>query len=205
MFALALPDKTCRACGQVFNRKRWNNGYLEGAVHYRRRVYCSKGCSGIHQVGREEARQKLRQVAPTDTTLAYIAGLVDGEGCITTGIRSPRAESRELSLNLIMSVCIAMTDESIIKWLQSATGLGRVHFHGTRNERHKDAWMWVCSVSDGVALLEALMPFLRLKKPQASLFLELAEIREKSGRAQSRPDRQLEIAKTMQALNKRGR
>lgn len=43
-----IPDrKTCEVCGALFGRKRWANGVLEQAFHYRKRRTCSPACGQV--------------------------------------------------------------------------------------------------------------------------------------------------------------
>ena len=43
-----IPDeKTCEVCGAPFGRKRWANGVLEQAFHYRKRRTCSPACGQV--------------------------------------------------------------------------------------------------------------------------------------------------------------
>jgi 5-methylcytosine-specific restriction endonuclease McrA len=43
------PDKTCPACGTIFNRKRYN-GTLEDMGRYRTRLFCSQSCANTRTV-----------------------------------------------------------------------------------------------------------------------------------------------------------
>lgn len=140
-----------------------------------------------------------------ETDIAYIAGIIDGEGCITVSICSPYLKHKEVSQVYAPIIRVAMTDKNIIYWLQNITGEGNIYFIKSRNYRHKDIWDWRLSTGNGARLLKQIKPYLKVKRLQAELFIELAEIRSQSGRTRYKPERQLEIVKQIQALNKRGR
>lgn len=140
-----------------------------------------------------------------ETDLAYIAGIIDGEGCITVSIRSPILKYGEISQVYAPTVSVNMTDKNIIHWLQNITGEGKVYFQKSRNYRHKDLWTWRLCTRNGTRLLKQIKPYLKVKRLQAELFMECAEIRSRSGRNRYKPERQLEIVKQIRALNKRGR
>lgn len=94
---------------------------------------------------------------PTDpAVLGYIAGLMDGEGCLT------RQNGR-------WRVQIAMTDQPVIEWL------GRIG--GTVRERRvkgnrKRCWRWLLMRQSEVRLfLVAILPYLMVKHNQAKAVL----------------------------------
>ena len=71
-----------------------------------------------------------RQV--TDAEIAWIAGILEGEGCWTR--HNGRTD---------WSVSVRMTDQDIIERLQAITGIGRLTFDGTPSKRaRKPAWVW---------------------------------------------------------------
>lgn len=49
-----LPDKMCKVCGVMFNRRRMPSGRLEGAAEFQRRSACSLSCANT----RNEIKQK---------------------------------------------------------------------------------------------------------------------------------------------------
>lgn len=99
--------------------------------------------------------RRSRLVIPTDERLrAYIAGLIDGEGCIT------RANGRLL-------VQIGMTDETVIRWLGQIGGTIRVEDGPGRGNR-KPLYRWRVMAGDEVRrLLRSVLPYLIVKRAQA--------------------------------------
>jgi hypothetical protein len=107
-------------------------------------------------------RKATLKIPESKTTLAYIAGLMDGEGCLTTQNDSFRLQ-------------IAMTDEPVIRWLSEIGGTVSLRkIYGNR----KQCWRWlVMAQSEVHQLLSALLPFLRVKKNLARRALEHIEHR----------------------------
>ena len=96
-------------------------------------------------------------------TLSYLAGIVDGEGCITQQNKSWRVQ-------------IAMTDKMLIEWIGT--------FGGTVRKRkttgnHLPIWRWLLMRQAEVAeFLYALLPYLKVKREQAIIALSDIEKRE---------------------------
>ena len=136
---------------------------------------------------------------------AYLAGLVDGEGCITACHRRAHSETRERNPSAIGGVRVAMCAPDLIQWIHSITGLGKVYHLPARKNTHKDSWLWTPGLRESARFLEAILPYLRLKGRQASLLVELAHIKSQSRRGrQHNLERQQEIVREIHVLNKRG-
>jgi hypothetical protein len=110
---------------------------------------------------------------------AYTAGLLDGEG--TIGINRTQADTYAIR------VAVGMTDvaASIISGLQRSYG-GRVNPMKPGGENHRPKLRWAVEGESAARVLEAVLPYLILKRGQAVLALELQERlqvwREESGR-----------------------
>lgn len=119
-------------------------------LDYRRRYY--------------KCRIRNLDVPDDPAALGYIAGMIDGEGSIAYQISYVEHRS--------YSVCIANTDRSVMDWL--------LRFGGKVTTRHRpphrDCYHWrIHAKQDVVALLEAVLPYLIIKR---GLALEaLAHIR----------------------------
>ena len=104
---------------------------------------------------RETRTRPARLSLPTDReTLAYIAGILDGEGCIT------RANDHPI-------VQVGMTDEPVVRWLAQIGGTLRVEDGPNRGNR-KPLYRWrLLAASDVEGFLRAVFPWLRVKRQQA--------------------------------------
>ena len=100
---------------------------------------------------------------PRKLTLAYVAGLFDGEGCFGTS-RSPRSGHNFL-------VSIANTFLPVLLQMQMDYG-GKVYKRKKRQAHWKESYVWALAGRDGQRqFVEALLPHLVIKRQQAELFL----------------------------------
>lgn len=97
------------------------------------------------------------------TNLSYLAGIVDGEGCISL-------EKRENN-NYRIVISVANTDGRLIDWIFENFG-GRIKIHN-RGEIHKKSWKWIITGQKAISLIKDIIPFLIVKKNQAELILLL--------------------------------
>src|SRR5690349_20279552 len=104
----------------------------------------------------------------TDTQAAYLAGIVDGEGCIYVG----------KSGNNYMSawVAICMTHKPTIEWIGEVTGCGMVIEHRTKQQGRRKAWLWRLMSQQAVPFLRELLPHLVTKKFQAEKYIALMQV-----------------------------
>lgn len=138
----------------------------------------------------------------SDVDLAYIAGFIDGEGCICVHRRGKVGE-KEKSIYAFI-VTIANTDKSVIQYLHSVLG-GCIANNNKRNG-HKTCYVLHLNPRKAYKLLKKLLPYLRVKKKQAELAIKLGDIitNKKHGRLTNEDvmEREL-IRQEMQRLNKR--
>ena len=103
--------------------------------------------------------------------LAYIAGLIDGEGTITIKKRLPSQQTaKAVNTSYSGEIQVEMTHEPTIRRLKEIFGKGNIR---TRDRGHKPLWTW--KVSDAAAREVAweLLPYLRIKQRQAELVIAL--------------------------------
>ena len=114
------------------------------------------------------------------TDLAYIAGLIDGEGCISIVKKKDLIHG---SSNYDLRVSVNMTSEYLIQYLHFAFG-GFWRERKKIEERHKQQWMWAVSGPKASEFLLTILPYLIIKKPQAELALRFQSTRRKGGYGQ---------------------
>lgn len=86
----------------------------------------------------------------TSVEIAWLAGLIEGEGCITT-----HRQGDTLSVRL----ALAMTDEDIVRRCQEMADCGSVRHRPVPG--HKDQWVWDVSARRDVArILLAIYPLM---------------------------------------------
>ncbi len=108
----------------------------------------------------------------SELDLAYIAGFVDGEGCISISKSSSRG-SRNTTYG--PNVDITNTNKEILLTIQKILRLGSLESQKRYSSKHKPAWNLDFKAGEAKQLLLLIRPYLRLKKRQADLLLEFLE------------------------------
>lgn len=88
---------------------------------------------------------------------AYIAGLIDGEGTVTL----TQEHSRE---NRRLVVSISNTEIALLNHVRTVTGAGRITNKRTYSENHTPSYTYKITNRQALALLEAVLPYLRSYK-----------------------------------------
>jgi hypothetical protein len=107
-------------------------------------------------------------------TLAYVAGLFDGEGSIVIRCCAGRTKQRNPSYGL--QVGITNTDRELIEWLRGTFG-GHIsdNSHCPSRGKQRPCWAWRLVSREAHAFLQVILPYLRTKKPQAVIAIEFQE------------------------------
>lgn len=98
-----------------------------------------------------------------ETDKAYLAGFVDGEGCITINGHRTR-EFYTYSLRVI----ITQADRAMLERLRKRTGIGSIY----RNTAERHVWMWAIVGKEAETFLRAIYPYMDIKKDQADVALQ---------------------------------
>lgn len=122
-----------------------------------------------------------------DTTLAWLAALIDGEGSIMLIKRSPSPSQIRNSPSVVNNhhyraqVGIYNTDLRLMEALKEKTGIRRVYTHIRQaKENHKrTAYRWNLVADECRELLPQLLPWLICKKEQAELLLQALDVKNK--------------------------
>ena len=109
-----------------------------------------------------------RSIEMRKVDLSYIAGLFDGEGCISIAKCSPRRIGNSPYYRL--EVAVVMANEYIPKLFQFHFG-GRT-YKKKGMEYWRQQWQWHAGSEEAVDFLKAILPYLRLKRDEAKLALE---------------------------------
>lgn len=108
--------------------------------------------------------------------LAYMAGIVDGEGCI--GLKGERLSETKSGLTVKRAEArleITNTDVRLIHWIVSHFG-GNSRPKKPANPKAKPAFSWACGGERAHAILSRLMPYLVMKKAQAECLICFVEL-----------------------------
>ena len=98
--------------------------------------------------------------------IAYIAGLFDGEGCVTCKQKkTKRADRGGKVYNQWYIRCeLAMTDELVVKWLHETLGFGWCKEKKYRNKpKYKKQWRWCCGYRDALKFAKLMWPYAQVK------------------------------------------
>ena len=118
----------------------------------------------------------------SESDIAYIAGLFDGEGSIhiKRGIENKKkhtGKGRRISNSMRISMEITMTDESVLRWLHEVLGVGTLN-RKPRKGRRKDGtkylmqYRWRCTFSDAYYVCRLLWPYAHTKLPKIQQVIE---------------------------------
>src|SRR5260221_9513173 len=107
----------------------------------------------------------------TDGELGWIAGIIDGEGCIDVGKRTPPTYKGRTQWRCILRV--VNTDPRIIFRLEELCG-GAVQKPRLLRPGTRPAYEWTLGAQPAALLLTELLPFLVGKRDQAEIAIRFA-------------------------------
>lgn len=107
---------------------------------------------------------------PTELELAWIAGIIDGEGCID--LRKTEYPSGNNSYQPIISV--EMTHKETIYRLQELFNLGSIYYR-SRKANHKNAYNWTVCSDNAFYVAKLIKDYVFTKLEQINLLLEFEE------------------------------
>ena len=94
---------------------------------------------------------------------AYIAGLFDGEGCVSyKQYMRKRKGAKKAYPQWQIRLEIAMTDYSILVWVLETLGVGKVNSRKVQPGRKKQ-WRWRCTHRDAYYVCKVLWPYAHVK------------------------------------------
>ena len=111
--------------------------------------------------------------------LAYLAGIIDGEGSIGIEKLSPTATRKKTYY--IARLCIINTDISLIHWINDNFSDGSWHERKVPLN-HKRCYRWHIFGKNLEFLLKALLPYLIIKQQHAKIVLEFRKTTGKTGK-----------------------
>lgn len=127
-------------------------------------TFCSLACK---RAGHQSKSKECLEMSPTQR--AYLAGIIDGEGSLVFSMKNGR------SIECVIS--IGNTNLEVLEWVKSTTGLGTIHTAKRYQLSHKPAWQYKCTHGGATSVCASVVEFLIIKRQQARLMLEAAEMR----------------------------
>ncbi len=119
----------------------------------------------------EHAPDPIDQMSAVDA--AYIAGLADGEGCLTI-----TWNSRVGVIGVhVPTIAVMMTSHDVLGWLAERLGtkVCRHDFHRADNPNHCPYWRVKIGGMRAIKLCQHMRPYLRVKYLQADVFIEFGQ------------------------------
>jgi len=128
--------------------------------------------------------------------LAYLAGIIDGEGCISFSISKGRIRP---------FVGVSNTKRELIETIRSWLRIRKTIRKARRSVRHKYVWdIQITRYADVKALLEKVKPYLIIKKKQCDLMIKYCTSRLSKGVNSPYSPNEMKIYEKLRELNRRG-
>jgi len=107
-----------------------------------------------------------------EVDLAYIAGLIDGEGSIQyKQYMRKRKHNPRAYPTWSIRIEIAMTDRSVLVWLNEILGVGTVNPRKVKPGKKKQ-WRWRCSHRQAYFVARLIWPYVHIKLPAIQKIIE---------------------------------
>jgi hypothetical protein len=117
---------------------------------------------------REAQRLKRKANKLSDIQAAYLAGLIDGEGSIfVQRVKTRNSKMSRTGFHYRAGFAISMTDRKTVEWCSKVTGFGKISSPKRCKKHCRPGHRWSVWSKQASALLWVLLPYLRLKKPNA--------------------------------------
>ena len=132
-------------------------------------------------------------------TLAYIAGLFDGQGCVTCKQKKTKRKDRggKIYNQWYIRCEITIKDKYVVEWIYDTLGFGWFGEKKYNNKlKYKRQWRWSCGYQDASIFAKLIWPHVQVKvhgiekiidhydvpKPDRKNVIDLESYREKHGR-----------------------
>jgi hypothetical protein len=103
----------------------------------------------------------------SETDIAYIAGLFDGEGHIQyKQYMRKKSHNRKAYPTWSIRMEMAMTDESVLRYVHEVLGVGTVNVKRYKTEKtkhYKKQWRWKCQFRDAYLVARLFWPYIHVK------------------------------------------
>lgn len=151
-----------------------------------------------------------------ETDKAYIAGFLDGEGCIVVDRQKRTNSHHKQHYYYVPRICIANRHKGVLDYINKCwgnTGSLTLRKLNNKNANWSDAWQLRFSSVPTYGYLIEILPYLKTKRKQAELVIEMGELksgtqlldfRKRSLDYYCKSDRYDEIYNIIKNLNKTG-
>lgn len=154
---IAPEQRHCQNC---------NTPFLVGGVGNKRawEVYCSRQCAAQHRHLHLPGHQRPHVMTEIDA--AWLAGVIDGEGCI--------AWPRRQNLGSVR-LSVYDTHRAFLDQVLSVSGTGKLRTVKRLKQTHTQAYAWDCYGENARLILRQILPRLIVKKEAAEVALGAGE------------------------------
>lgn len=111
----------------------------------------------------------------TIAELAYLAGIIDGEGSLTIGNYSSNKKSGVLHYQTTLQ--INNTDEGLIQWIHKTFGGNIVHYTAKQTPKNSRmaVFRWIANGERLTHICELILPYVIVKRRQVEIMLRMRE------------------------------
>lgn len=106
----------------------------------------------------------------------WLAGLMDGDGCFSLPMCLRVNKKGKQWINVACQVRIGLkkNDEWLVREIKEVTKLGNVYISNSESEDGVASWQ-TTNWPDAISIVTQVLPYLRLKKHKAEMFLDIAK------------------------------
>lgn len=108
----------------------------------------------------------------TRTDWAWLAGLLDGEGCITINRQRARNRKDLKTDSFRLYVQITMGHKLALNRCKAISGVGSIQPHTVSKKNANPAFCWMVSARDAQRILRNVLPYLAVKRAEAELAMD---------------------------------
>lgn len=110
----------------------------------------------------------------TELERAYLAGLFDGEGCLSIVEDTSKKKITPTPVLTLVAV-VSSCDKFILDYWKNKTGIGSVNLSKKASGNARDGFAWVVSGKSAVDLINLMYPYLLIKKDEADIAYRFQE------------------------------
>ena len=112
-------------------------------------------------------------MASPSETMAYLAGLFDGEGCITYRQRSEHRKGKRKAYNFWnIRIEINMIDKQTIDYVHKVLGCGSTDHRPPYPHQNHGQYRWRCSHRDALKVAKAILPYSITKRDKLQQIID---------------------------------
>ena len=99
----------------------------------------------------------------TDVEVAWLAGILDGEGNIRVDYPNPRYPDYAYPKVIVVNTCLPLLER-----IKEITGVGQIKSRSWKaKDHHKDSWHWVVGGHAAISVLNQILELLIAKQDHA--------------------------------------